>query len=568
MIHWLSSLIECHHLNVTPHRMKIGYINHPVFQKTSWRSIYLLHVLLVQIGSINTSSIQSPEPALTSNEPQIPSLESNQTEERWRLPEAFTLDDLRLVKTSNLSTQLPENFRVVSRDTAVSEWYPKAQKALAEEAFAFTLGDLLSIRYPRHSNPLHNQNPPRVMESTFSAAPLNITTAKNVTLSYSLFIPEGFDFLTRVKLPGIYGGSTYGENTYKSDEGFHTYVMIQEDGTVGFYTQNSKSNEHESFRGGSRSLSRGIWTTIRQDVWLDSRGIAIRGFNLWINHNLVSAQTDLSPRHLFSMKNGDLTEATHVTGQIQRVSLSGIENNFDKQQVPTHSDEREIKDGNFIQVSGDQLPAIENIRNLQEIARTSPLNNSEILRGQETTQQNSTQQPNGKNLTSTMAVSQNLTGVNDQTKNNTNTPVEHRDFGAFPALGIPELAELAKENSKKIVPVVPALIIAQPLTETDDDNDDDDDQVEDDNDRSNEVPESSSSNSKSKLSPFLGALGSILLQQEDPVDDQPLQFFGFFASDLSSATEISPKSKPDDRINSTIFFKDFQIICNPNIHAS
>jgi hypothetical protein len=264
------------------------------------------------------------------------------------------------------------------------------------------------------------------------------------------------------------------------------------------------------------------------------------------------------------MKNDALTEATHVMG------LSGIEKNFDQQQVPTPSDEREIKDRDFIQVPRDdqptheQLSAIENIRNLQGITRNSPLNSSELLRGQETNKQNSTQQPDGKNSTS-ITISQNLTGVNDQTKNDTNPTVEHRYFGAFPALGIPELAELAKENSKKIVPVVPVSIITQPLTQTDDD---DDDQEEDDNGRSNEEPESSNSNSKSKLSPFLGALGSILLHQEDPTLNQPLHFFGFFASDLSSATEIPPESKPNHQINPIIFFKDFQIICNPNNHAS
>jgi hypothetical protein len=57
---------------------------------------------------------------------------------------------------------------------------------------------------------------------------VDITLAKNVTFSYSVFVPDQFDFRIPVKLPGIYGGtkSFEGKQSTGDDDTFQAYVMV------------------------------------------------------------------------------------------------------------------------------------------------------------------------------------------------------------------------------------------------------------------------------------------------------------------------------------------------------
>jgi hypothetical protein len=64
---------------------------------------------------------------------------------------------------------------------------------------------LLQLLFPAGSiNP--GQKPQGGAE--FYASPINITSAQNVTLQYSVFFPLGFDFVLGGKMPGLYGGHT------------------------------------------------------------------------------------------------------------------------------------------------------------------------------------------------------------------------------------------------------------------------------------------------------------------------------------------------------------------------
>ncbi|KAH9470876.1 hypothetical protein Pst134EA_004790 [Puccinia striiformis f. sp. tritici] len=527
--------------------MKINSINNQVSPQTRWRSLYLLHGLLIQIGSTGTSPIQSTEPPHSSNSNTL-ALGRIPTKVGWRLPEAFTLDDLHQIKTSNSLANPLENFLVVSRNTPVSETYSKYQQSQAAQALSLTSGNVLLVKYSPTPNLFGNQNPPRIPGSNFYAAPLNITQAKNVTFSYSLFVPNEYAFSNRIRIPGILGGKTSGEMV--ADGSLHSYVMIQEGGLVEYHIQNPQSNQQEPstcmtveeldceqdgvtiFREGSRKLSRGIWTTIRQDVWIDSLGSSIEGFNLWINNDYVFGRSDLSAPTMTedsSQTSDDLTDANESSVTTQRLSWPVIQKDTETQ------------------VLGLRVPQIikQNLTQLQP---------PPIL-------------PIGKNLTGVLD-SKNLTRINDDlNKNSRNNSVSHRDYGAFPALGIPELA---KTNFTKTAPI--PIPIPDLDEEDDDDDDDEDDDEEEDEDASSTEPVppltstplvSSTPNPKPKLDPLLSALGSILMQQEGP----PLRLLGFFVDPffIPSGSHLSGLvSKADNlALNPILLFRDFQISINP-----
>ncbi|POW14549.1 hypothetical protein PSHT_07358 [Puccinia striiformis] len=575
--------------------MKINSVNNQVFPQTRWRSLYLLHGLLIQIGSTGTSPIQSTEPPHSNNSNTL-SLERVPTKVGWRLPEAFALDDLHQMKTSNSSANPLENFLVVSRNTPVSETYSKYQQSQAAQALSLTSGNVLLVKYSPPPNFLGNQNPPRIPGSNFYAAPLNITQAKNVTFSYSLFVPNEYAFSNRIQIPGIFGGKTSGEMV--ADGSLHSYVMIQEGGLVEYHIQNPQSNQQEPstcmtveeldceqdgvtiFREGSRKLSRGIWTTIRQDVWIDSLGSSIEGFNLWINNDYVFGRSDLSAPTMTedsSQTSDDLTDANESSVTTQRLSWPVIQKDTETQVLGLSKD-RELTNsaGSMPGPRANQViqKPLQIIKDLIKPPPNPPKINAPISIGvPQIIKQNLTQLqpppilPIVKNLTGVLD-SKNLTRINDDlNKNSRNNSVSHRDYGAFPALGIPELA---KTNFTKTAPI--PIPIPDLDEEDDDDDDDEDDDEEEDEDASSTEPVppltstplvSSTPNPKPKLDPLLSALGSILMQQEGP----PLRLLGFFVDPffIPSGSHLSGLvSKADNlALNPILLFRDFQISINP-----
>ncbi|PIL33037.1 hypothetical protein GSI_04486 [Ganoderma sinense ZZ0214-1] len=95
--------------------------------------------------------------------------------------------------------------------------------------------------YPKGSfNPSHT---PKGGISFYAAGPkkVDLTTAQEVTLSYSVFFPDGFDFVKGGKLPGLYGGNSDKEATGCSggrrDNGcFSARFMWRREGAGEIYT--------------------------------------------------------------------------------------------------------------------------------------------------------------------------------------------------------------------------------------------------------------------------------------------------------------------------------------------
>lgn len=91
-----------------------------------------------------------------------------------------------------------------------SEALANAQVALASAADAGmipsppdTNGTFLQLLYPANSiNPA--QEPQGGAD--FYATPLDLSSAKNISMEYSVFFPADFNFVQGGKLPGIYGG--------------------------------------------------------------------------------------------------------------------------------------------------------------------------------------------------------------------------------------------------------------------------------------------------------------------------------------------------------------------------
>ncbi len=162
--------------------------------------------------------------------------------------------------------------------------------------------------------------------------PLDITRATNASLEYSVYFPSDFDFVKGGKLPGLYGGhkGCSGGNaavewvdalrSSLSDafSCFSTRMMWRTGGKgelylvrgaladdradIPHYAPKDKQTPSLcqtppqsvcdaqyglSIGRGSWTFALDGWTTIRQDVWLNTPGQDDGGFNIWINGQLA-----------------------------------------------------------------------------------------------------------------------------------------------------------------------------------------------------------------------------------------------------------------------------------------
>ena len=94
------------------------------------------------------------------------------------------------------------------------------------------IGSFLQLFYPANSiNPA--QEPQGGAD--FYATPLDLSSAKNVSLEYSVFFPADFDFVQGGKLAGIYGGHDGCSGGDDALECFSTRLMWREKGMGELY---------------------------------------------------------------------------------------------------------------------------------------------------------------------------------------------------------------------------------------------------------------------------------------------------------------------------------------------
>jgi len=91
---------------------------------------------------------------------------------------------------------------------------------------------LIRVLYPAHSvNPAKSP----VGGASFYASPIELSSAINVSLQYSIFFPAGFNWVRGGKLPGLYGGRTGCSGGADAEDCFSTRLMWRAKGAGELY---------------------------------------------------------------------------------------------------------------------------------------------------------------------------------------------------------------------------------------------------------------------------------------------------------------------------------------------
>ncbi|THU92114.1 hypothetical protein K435DRAFT_216899 [Dendrothele bispora CBS 962.96] len=79
--------------------------------------------------------------------------------------------------------------------------------------------------------------------SQFYATPLNLSNATSVSLTYSVYFPEDFEFVLGGKLPGLYGGQTGCSGGKLLEDCFSTRMMWRKEGEGEMYLYAPENNQ-------------------------------------------------------------------------------------------------------------------------------------------------------------------------------------------------------------------------------------------------------------------------------------------------------------------------------------
>ncbi|KAM0748883.1 hypothetical protein T439DRAFT_290964 [Meredithblackwellia eburnea MCA 4105] len=158
---------------------------------------------------------------------------------------------------------------------------------------------VMQVLYPNGSiNPGNKVTP--IGGTGMYMTPLDVSNARNVSLSYSIFFPVGFDFVKGGKLPGLYGGHTGCSGGKQSEDCFSTRLMFRTGGMGEMYLYAPKSSQPDSLcktlpvsycdgpygmsiGRGAWTFKTGEWTNIRQDVVLNTPGQPDGSFQIFVN---------------------------------------------------------------------------------------------------------------------------------------------------------------------------------------------------------------------------------------------------------------------------------------------
>lgn len=147
---------------------------------------------------------------------------------------------------------------------------------------------------------------------------VDVTGAKEVIFSYSVYFESGFDFVKGGKMPGLYGGTSLsaakscsGGRQDNRDECFSTRLMWRTNGMGEIYnylptsvTQGGGYCETapksicdtvygDSIGRGSYTWATGAWTTVAQRIKLNDVGVANGEQQLWVNGESIMHLTGL-----------------------------------------------------------------------------------------------------------------------------------------------------------------------------------------------------------------------------------------------------------------------------------
>ncbi|KAF8191612.1 hypothetical protein K438DRAFT_1970591 [Mycena galopus ATCC 62051] len=155
---------------------------------------------------------------------------------------------------------------------------------------------VLQVRYPKDSA---NPGATPIGGGQFYATPLDLTHARMVTLTYSVFFPFHFEWVKGGKLPGLYGGRPGCSGGDAATDCFSTRLMWREKGAGELYLYAPKDKQTQalcadpqsdcnaaygfSVGRGSFPWLAGGWTTVTQVVELNTPGEQDGKFALYVD---------------------------------------------------------------------------------------------------------------------------------------------------------------------------------------------------------------------------------------------------------------------------------------------
>ncbi|KAL5528888.1 hypothetical protein ACEPAG_4862 [Sanghuangporus baumii] len=180
-------------------------------------------------------------------------------------------------------------------------------KAFHDEVGSWNASSALQLFYP--ANSINPENSPQG-GADFYATPLPLGDASNVTLEYSVFFPESFDWVLGGKLPGLYGGHMTCSGGDDATQCFSTRLMWRAGGAGELYLYAPKDKQTHSLchappesvcdtayglsvARGAFKFTPGEWTHVRQTVVLNTPGKQNGGFRLEVNGKDIMNRHDV-----------------------------------------------------------------------------------------------------------------------------------------------------------------------------------------------------------------------------------------------------------------------------------
>lgn len=252
----------------------------------------------------------------------------------WAAPAQFT--DLSSFKITHFAdgqqnlevvNSLPSNISDPNKSSTFDPTKSEAYPALLNGDTLVDLTNsksLLQLYYPADSINPGGDTP--VGGADFYASPLPLSTVANVSLEYSVYFPENFEWVDGGKLPGLYGGHETCSGGDVATTCFSTRLMWRPGGAGELYLvrfliflvkrmpnelqyapkdkqtyalchtppQSVCDEEYGlSIGRGSFYFTPGAWTDVRQTVTLNTPGQQDGGFTLEVNGQTVIGRNDV-----------------------------------------------------------------------------------------------------------------------------------------------------------------------------------------------------------------------------------------------------------------------------------
>ncbi|GAA6008210.1 hypothetical protein JCM11491_001930 [Sporobolomyces phaffii] len=247
------------------------------------------------------STTESPSSSATTS---VVPTSTPTTKASWQVPSDFAGNITQALGTQKWSWG-PKNAQLVQSIPSSAYATPSSSTNQAAVAPAQDLsnGPAMQVTFPKGSINPANKNAPTGGVGLYMS-PLDLSKASNVSLEYSVFFPADFDFVKGGKLPGLYGGHKGCSGGQDSEECFSTRLMFRTGGKGELYLYAPKGSVQEelcstpplsycdssygwSIGRGAWTFERGAWSNIRQEIRLNTPGIADGGVRIFVNNKLV-----------------------------------------------------------------------------------------------------------------------------------------------------------------------------------------------------------------------------------------------------------------------------------------